>query len=401
MLNPSLEFSNTEISLSQAQRVVIKLGSQIVVEDNGQLAYERLQGIVRQCIALRQQGKEVILVSSGAVGLGRQRLNLMGALSLNEKQACAAVGQSLLMEAYQSLFAPQRIIPAQVLLTALDFSNRHHYLTLRQTLETLLKLGSVPIINENDVTSVVELQEHGTRGFSDNDKLSALVAGKLDADLLVILTNVEGIYTDNPVTNPEAIKLSIVQSWQDLQGIGTSGRSSLGRGGMATKLEAAKVASSSGLLTYIASGLQSNPLQPLLSDSEMTGTLILPQMHWSGRKRWIASASGYHGVVVVNEGAVLALQFAGASLLPVGIVAVEGEFSARQVLSIQNEYGQEIGRGLSAYDSATLRKIKGLRKEDIIVLRDATMTREEAIHRDDLVIFEPSSSEPILDEEVL
>jgi len=383
---------NSQIVLNQAQRVVVKLGSQIVVEEKGQLAFERLQGIVRQCIALRQQGKEVIIVSSGAVGLGRQRLNLAGALSLNEKQACAAVGQSLLMEAYQSLFAPQKIVPAQVLLTALDFSNRQHYLTLRQTLETLLKLGSVPIINENDVTSVVELQEHGTRGFSDNDKLSAIVAGKLDADLLVILTNVEGIYTDNPASNPDAVKISVIESWQEFQSIGTAGRSSLGRGGMATKLEAAKVASSSGLLTYIASGLQTNPLQPLLSaDAEITGTVVLPQMHLSGRKRWIASASGYYGVVVVNEGAVLALQFARASLLPVGIVAVEGEFSARQVLSIQNEYGQEIGRGLSAYDSTTLRTIKGLRKEDIIVLRDASMTREEAIHRDDLVIFEPSN----------
>jgi glutamate 5-kinase len=390
-----LDDAAAQAPLSDARRVVIKLGTQIVVEENGQLAQDRLHAIISQCITLHKAGKEVILVSSGAVGLGRQRLNLSGPLSLNEKQACAAVGQSLLMEAYRSLFAPEGIVAAQVLLTAMDFVNRKHYLTLRQTLETLLKLGAVPIINENDVTSTVELQEHGTRGFSDNDKLSALVAGKLDADLLVILTNVAGIYTENPAHNPLAKKIPLIQSWQDLQGIGTSGQSLLGRGGMASKLEAAKVASLSGLPTYIASGLQPEPLAPLLSfDATLTGTLVLPQAHLSGRKRWIGSASGYHGILVINDGAVQALQRQGASLLPVGIVAVEGDFSARQVLSIQNELGEEIGRGLSGYDAATMRTVQGLRGQDIAVFRSAHISREEAIHRDDLVLFDHPSPRP-------
>jgi glutamate 5-kinase len=378
--------------LHHAQRVVIKLGTQVAVEENGQLAKARVQAIVAQCVALHRSGKEVILVSSGAVGLGRQQLGLSGLLSLNEKQACAAVGQSLLMEAYRSLLAPQGIVAAQVLLTAMDFANRKHYLTLRRTLETLLKLRTIPIINENDVTSTVELQEAGTRGFSDNDKLSALVAGKLDADLLVILTNVAGLYTDNPARNPLAEKISLIQSWQQLQGIGTTGQSLLGRGGMTSKLEAAKVASQSGLPTYIASGFQAEPLAPLLSeDAELTGTLVLPQAHLSGRKRWIGSASGYHGVLVVNDGAVQALRHHGASLLPVGIVSVEGDFTAHQVLSIQNEHGEEVGRGLSGYDSQTMRRVQGLRGENTIeALRHADTSQEEAIHRDDLVIFAES-----------
>lgn len=369
---------SVSFSLTTAKRIVIKLGTQIVVDASGHLALERLRALAEQCVALHRAGKELILVSSGAVGLGRNRLRRDGSLTLTEKQACAAVGQSLLMDAYRDLFEPTGLVTAQVLLTALDFADRKHYLNLRQTLETLLKLGSIPIINENDVTSTMELREGSyTKGFGDNDKLSALVAGKLEADLLVILTNVDGIYTDNPETNPDAEKITLISAFQDLQRIQTAGQSTLGRGGMASKLEAGRLAAISGLHTYIASGLQPEPLAPLLHrEKPPTGTIIRPQTALPDRKRWIGAASGYHGVLIVNDGASRALVHQGASLLPVGVAAVQGDFSAQQVVSIQDERGREIGRGLSGFSSDELRRIQGVRGE------------AEAIHRDNLVIFE-------------
>lgn len=395
-------------SLFAARRIVIKLGTQIVVEPDGQLAVSRLRALMAQCAALHSDGKEVIIVSSGAVGLGRNRLKQQGTLTLSEKQACAAVGQSLLMDTYRQLLEPAGLVCAQVLLTALDFADRKHYLNLRQTLETLLKWGGIPIINENDVTSTMELQEEGyTKGFGDNDKLSALVAGKLDADLLVILTNVDGIYTENPANNPNAEKISLIGAFQDLQRIETAGRSMLGRGGMTSKLEAARIAAISGLHTYIASGLHDEALAPLLREgAEASGTIILPQASLRGRKRWIGAASGYHGVLIVNEGARQALIRQGASLLPVGIIAVQGDFAAQQVISIQDEQGREIGRGLSGFSSETLRRLQGVQGKhirDVLALLQGEDSadgpiRDEAIHRDDLVIFEEAlfSSENLL-----
>ena len=384
--------------LLTAKRIVIKLGTQIVVEPDGQLALERLRTLMSQCAELHRRGKELIIVSSGAVGLGRNRLKQQGSLSLSEKQACAAVGQSLLMDTYRQLLEPAGLVSAQVLLTALDFADRKHYLNLQQTLETLLKWGSIPIINENDVTSTMELQEEGyTKGFGDNDKLSALVAGKLDADLLVILTNVDGIYTETPATNPNAEKIPVISAFQDLQKIQTAGRSTLGRGGMTSKLEAARIAAISGLHTYIASGLQTEALAPLLrKDAIASGTIILPQASLAGRKRWIGAASGYHGALIINEGARQALIRQGASLLPVGIIGVQGDFSAQQVISIQDEQGREIGRGLSSFSSEMLRRLQGVQGKDIRTLLTTwqreigsdSPLRDEAIHRDDLVIFE-------------
>lgn len=379
-----------------ARRIVVKLGTQVVIElagnATGRFASERLANLTRQCAELVASGKEVLLVSSGAVGLGRQALQLQGTLSLNEKQACAAVGQNLLMDAYRELFGQSGLITAQVLLTAMDFADRKHYLNLRQTLETLLKLKVIPIINENDTTSTMELQEERyTKGFGDNDVLSALVASKLDADLLVILTNVDGIYTDNPFSNPDAQKVPVIENFQDLQKIDSSGQSLLGRGGMSSKLEAARMAAISGVHTYITSGVNPDPLLPLLQDtSPPTGTLVLPQASLSGKKRWIGMASGYYGIVVVNDGARKALVEKQASLLPIGVVAVQGEFAAQQVVSIQDERGAEIGRGLTHFSSDEIERIKGVHGEDIArqLGLNGPAERHEIIHRDNLVIFE-------------
>lgn len=387
---------NPNQSLRHAKRIVIKLGTQVVIElaggGDGQFASERLAGLTRQCAELVAQDKEVILVSSGAVGLGRQALKLTGPLSLNEKQACAAVGQNLLMDAYRELFQQSGLITAQVLLTATDFADRKHYLNLRQTLEALLKFRAIPIINENDTTSTMELQEESyTKGFGDNDMLSALVASKLDADLLVILTNVDGIYTDNPFTNPDARQVSLIENFQDLQKIDASGQSLLGRGGMSSKLEAARMASLSGVHTLITSGLRPQPLSALLdAEEEPTGTIVLPQATLSGKKRWIGMASGYHGAIVVNAGARKALVEQHASLLAIGITGVLGEFFAQQVISIQDESGAEIGRGVTHFSSEEIERIKGLRSEQIAdrLGLDPHERAEEIVHRDNLVVFE-------------
>jgi glutamate 5-kinase len=386
--------SITPQNLQNARRIVIKLGTQVVIETDGPLAgalaWERLTGLARQCAQLAKTGHEIILVSSGAVGLGRQKLKLSGQLSLTEKQACAAVGQNLLMDAWQGLFSHYELLTAQVLLTAMDFADRRHYLNLQQTLETLLKLGVIPIINENDSVSTMELQDEGyTKGFGDNDKLSALVASKLEADLLVILTNVDGIYTDNPSINPEATRIDRIESFSDLQAIQTAGQSGMGRGGMGTKLEAAKLAAISGIHTWISSGLKEHPLDILLKPHvEPAGTLVYPQSAISGKKRWIG-ASGYHGVIIVNEGARQALVEKQASLLPIGIVDTEGDFTAQQVVSIQDERRMEIGRGISHFSSGEVQRIKGLKSEKIAqVLNGKTNDREEVIHRSNLVIFQ-------------
>lgn len=385
--------------LLAAKRIVIKLGTQVVI-DEGALAAERLAGLVGQCAELIRAGKEIILVSSGAVGLGRRTLAASlekgRPLTLTEKQACAAVGQNLLMDAYRELFGKSGIVTAQVLLTAMDFAERKHYLNLRQTLETLLRLKAIPIINENDTVSTMELQDEGyTKGFGDNDKLSALVAGKLGADLLVILTNVDGIYTENPETNPRATRIARIERFGELHDIQVAGQSAMGRGGMASKLEAARIASISGVYTFIVSGLRPDPLIPLLSDTtEPAGTLVLPQAAMRGKKRWIGMASGYHGVVVVNDGARKALVENRASLLPIGVVNVEGEFTAQQVVSIQDENGVEVGRGITRFSATDLHKIKGVRSEKIAAIlglngNGAEKTeKEEVIHRDNLVIFE-------------
>lgn len=382
--------------LLNAKRIVIKLGTQVVIElasgSEGQFASERLAGLTRQCAELTAQGKEILLVSSGAVGLGRQVLRLSGPLSLNEKQVCAAVGQSLLMNAYRELFAQSGLITAQVLLTATDFADRKHYLNLRQTLESLLKLRVIPIINENDTTSTMELQEESyTKGFGDNDMLSALVASKLDADLLVILTNVDGIYTDNPFTNPNAKRVSLIENFQDLQKIDASGQSLLGRGGMSSKLEAARIAALSGVHTLITSGIRPQPLATLLTASdEPSGTLVLPQATLNGKKRWIGMASGYHGAIIVNAGAKKAMVEKHASLLAIGVTGVVGEFYAQQVVSIQDEAGVEIGRGLTHFSSEEIERVKGLKSEQIAnrLGLNADERAEEIVHRDNLVVFE-------------
>ena len=385
---------------SNVKRIVLKLGTQVMMEPDGGLAFQRLTDIVRQCAELMEQGKEVLLVSSGSVGLGSQLLQPkhtpIGTIHLADKQACAAVGQNLLMDAYSGMFKRHGIIIGQVLVTASDLASRRRYLNLKQTFEKLLEFRVIPIINENDTVSTMELEESQQgQGFGDNDKLSALVASKLDADLLMILTNVDGIYTDNPLENPNATMLHSIDHWGQYEDIRANGQSAQGRGGMSTKLEAARIAAISGIDTVITSGFRPNAVMDALESTEEQpiGTLIRGNRNMSEKKRWIGIASGFSGVVVVNEGAKRALLKNRASLLAVGITEVKGEFLNGQVISIHDEDGNSIGRGISNFSESDLIKIIGHPSHEVPqVLHQEPIRADDStegivVHRQNMVIF--------------
>jgi glutamate 5-kinase len=368
--------------LEQARRVVIKLGTYVLTSPEGGLASSRLEDLVAQCAWLANEaGKKVILVSSGAVGLGKGALEMDRLVSLADKQACAAVGQSLLMNEYQRQFSRHGMTTGQLLVTADDFADRRRYLSLRDTFERLLALDVVPIVNENDSVSTFELKEdERTHSFGDNDLLSALVASKLEADVLLILTNVEGVFDSNPDKNPDARLIDRLDDFEQLRRLNLKGQSAYGRGGVTSKVEAARLASYGGVNTIVASGLK--PAAIL----ECTGTLVPSRVRLSERKRWIGLSSGFGGVIEVNPGAADALTQQNASLLPSGIVAVRGSFSANEVVSIETEQGREIGRGIVGFSSEDVARIQGCHTRDIAE-RLGEGGPEEVIHRDHLVIF--------------
>lgn len=365
-------------------KVVIKLGTQIVIdESSGAAAVSRLEQIAQGVIKLRADGLAVVLVSSGAVGLGRKALGMAGALSLQEKQACAAVGQSLLMNTYRDLFAAHSSNTAQLLLTADDFSVRERYLNLQSTLETLLNLQVLPIINENDAVSVAGIRENVQKSFDDNDRLSALVAGKLGGEKLIILTNVAGLFTDNPTTNPAAKLIPLIDDLAELKDVKVHGVSLQGRGGMESKLEAARIAGMCGVTTIISSGMIDDPIGAAQSGA---GTKIQPSRKFSGKKKWIGLACGFAGVVTVNAGTRQSLVERKASLLPIGIEKVQGDFTAKDIVSIHDHEGREIGRGIVEVGADTLRKIMGHHTSKAKAI-DGAVERDEVIHRDNMVIF--------------
>lgn len=374
-------------------RIVVKLGTQVVVDQGSGLpALERLGAIINDIAKLKKNGHEVILVSSGAVGMGRQALNLTGPLELPQKQACAAVGQSRLMALYDQLCKTVGVTIAQVLVTSQDFTNRTAYLNLKNSCEELLSLGILPIFNENDVVSTAGIRDIGVKSekksFDDNDKLSALVAGKLSANELVILTNVDGVYTENPESNPNAERIAHIETLQHLASVSCAGTSSLGRGGMASKLEASKIAALCGVTTIIASAMRPSPVSAALGGE--CGTRItmngMAAQSLTGRERWFGLSSGFCGVVTIDLKARHSLEKGTSSLLPVGVVHVEGEFSVGDVISIVDINGQEVGRGLSGQNSSSLRKIAGLRTPQARELLGAD-EKDEVVHRDNLVIF--------------
>lgn len=375
------------------QRIVVKLGTGQIVNEKFQLQSVRLKKIVDQIAKLNKSGTQVVLVSSGAIGLakGLQRANkkvsgvAQNNLTLEQKQACAAIGQPQLMSHYIRLFSAHKVQVAQVLLTTNDLSHRESYLNLRRTLDELLRMGVVPIINENDCVSTQELIENQEKIFGDNDVLSALVASKIEADQLVILTDVAGVFDKNPKLHRDAKVISVLTNIKDIVPLDTAGKSQLGRGGMETKLKAVKIASVCGIKSVIASGQEPQVLIKVAQGKDFNGTSILPQGGLPNQKKWLGFSKTVTGVVVVNAGAQEALEGKRASLLPVGVVQVHGEFKSGDLISVQNENQFEIARGLSKYASADLKRVLGLHKNEIKNINASWS--EELIHRDYLVVF--------------
>jgi glutamate 5-kinase len=353
--------------LKTAVRLVVKLGTGVLTDSRKQPDPAQLEQIVAQLVALRKSGKEVVLVTSGAVGAGMGALGLeKRPTELAELQACAAVGQSRLMTAYADLFARHGLHVAQVLLTHDDLEHHERHLNARNTLVTLLGRGVVPIINENDAVSFTEIK------FGDNDKLSALVASLLPADLLVILTTVDGVIENFGRANPKTISV-IGKIDPALEKLARGTDSDTAVGGMKSKIAAAKIVVRSGIPLVIASGKKKNVLAKILG-GEDEGTLFVAEpKRLQGRKRWIAFFHHPQGALFVDDGAKRALREKGKSLLPPGVARCEGEFAAGDVVRICDLDGTEFARGIARFDSAAVRARQ--------------LPKAELVHRDDLVIL--------------
>ncbi|WP_428061875.1 glutamate 5-kinase [Candidatus Avelusimicrobium fimicolum] len=376
--------------IKKAKRIVFKFGTNSLSTDNGDLALSRLYSFMEDIAALRAQGKEVMIVTSGAVGVGKRRLGLTSAPDVvSLKQACAAVGQISLMKLYEDGFKQLGVVAAQVLLTEDDFSHRSRYLSLRDTLNRLLELGCIPVINQNDTVSTNELRGYKEKGvnvcFSDNDKLSALVASGMDADLLCVMSDVDGLYNGDPRKDKNAKLIDVVKGvTPEIEALGFCA-SSRGRGGMKTKLEAAKVVTRSGAAMIIAYGKKPGAVSAVFGP-DFKGTLFLPVEDLPGKKLWLAYATNVAGGLTVNDGAKKAMCEKGSSLLPAGITAVAGEFEAGDSISILDEAGQEFARGLVNYSSKECRKIAGRRSEEI-AKKIGYKNYDEAVHRDNIVLL--------------
>jgi len=369
--------------------VVIKVGTNVLARDSGGMALGRIHTIIDEIVDLVRAGYRAILVTSGAVSMGMHGLRRDERPPLlKEKQAYAAVGQIRLMSVYQQAFASAGIPVGQLLLTEDDFTQRERYLNLRNTINELLELGVIPIVNENDPVSTVEIEESAPRGasgvFGDNDKLSALVASKLGADLLLILTDVDGLYANGPPRPgeerpPLRVVPEINVAIQSMAGTGGA----RGRGGMATKLEAIKVAVQSGSLAVVANGRRGGTIRDVLAGSDV-GTLFLPQRRLHSKKRWIAFASTTAGSVTANAGAVEAISHRNKSLLFAGVTAINAPFRKGDVIAIVGENGAEVARGIANMDSSEAQPLLGKRSEEIVEISGRNYV--ELVHRDNLVV---------------
>ena len=368
--------------IREARRVVVKLGSNLFFNDAGAIALGRIFSFIEDITAARLAGRQMIVVSSGAVALGADALKMKSATaSLAQKQALAAVGQSRLMNLYEQGFAKYGLTAAQVLLTEEDFASRKRYLNLRHTLTTLLDMGVIPVINENDTVSTSELEiTDRSRSFGDNDKLSALVMSKLEAMLLVLLSDVDGLFTDNPRENPQAEFIPQVDDLTaEIEAL-AGRKSGRGRGGMETKLQAARIAMNSGGMALIANGMKPHILHRVLGGEE-EGTLFVGKSgSLSEKRRWIAFASSVSGRIHINEGALHAITKKNASLLYAGVTRIENEFENGDVVSIVGPNGEEVARGIVNYSSNDASKLVGRHSDDIARLAssknyDAFITR--------------------------
>lgn len=367
-----------------AQTIVVKIGtSSLTQPDTGYLALATISQVVDTLSRLRRQGHQVILVSSGAVGVGCMRLGLTERpRTISMKQAVAAVGQGRLMRVYDDLFTALQQPIAQVLLTRSDLVQRSRYVNAYRTFRQLLKLGVIPIVNENDTLAVEELK------FGDNDTLSALVASLIEADWLFLLTDVDRLYSADPRYNPAAEPILLVNQIEDLAAlnveVGDRG-SSWGTGGMVTKISAARIATAAGVRTVITEGRSPQNIEKILQ-GESIGTLFEPQLQpFNARQRWIAHGLIPAGKLYLDQGAVTAIRQAGRSLLAAGITEVEGEFQSQDAVQLCDTVGQEIARGIVNYSSTELQKIRGCHSDQIPKILGYEGA-ETVVHRDNLVL---------------
>ncbi len=363
-----------------AKRIVVKIGSALLTDRvTGQLNNNWLASLIADVATLVSQGKQVVLVSSGAIALGRRIMELpKGALELEQSQAAAAVGQISLAHAYQEQFSRHGLSAAQVLLTLGDTEQRRRYLNARRTIETLLKYGAIPVVNENDTVATSEIR------YGDNDRLSARVASMISADCLVLLSDVDGLYSAPPATDPTATRLDEVREiTRSIEAMAGDAGTELSKGGMITKIEAAKIARAAGTHMVITLGSRLNPLQALAGAAPATW-FIAPTDPVAARKRWISGQLEPRGTIIIDDGAAQALS-RGKSLLPAGVRNIDGLFGRGDVVKVLNLTGDELARGLIAYGHEDAKLIIGKKSSETAALLGYP-GRTELIHRDDLVL---------------
>ncbi len=371
------------LSIQGSQRLVIKIGSALLADDDGNLQTEWIDALAADAAELQRAGTEILIVSSGAIAVGRRILGLARgprnrALRLEESQAAAATGQVRLAHAWQGALARYGVLVAQILLTIEDTENRRRYLNARSTIATLLKLGVIPVINENDTVATEEIR------FGDNDRLAARVAQMVSADTCVILSDIDGLYTADPAHDTGATHIAEVHAiTPEIEAMAGATSNEDGSGGMVTKIEAARIALQAGCRLAIGDGRIGRPLKAFAAGA--TCTWFVPQGEpQTARKRWIAASLNPNGTIVVDAGAAKALA-AGKSLLPAGMIRVEGTFERGDPVIVRDDSGLEVARGLSAYSSGDAGRISGLKSSETEAVL-GYRGREELIHRDDLVL---------------
>ena len=370
-----------EIFLS-GNRIVIKIGTNLLADRAKGINVDRIDAIGKSVSALQSQGKQVAIVTSGAIGAGMLLLGMKERpRAIPEKQAAAAIGQPILMEAYENAFRKYHSTIAQILLTKDDFASRVRYNNTKNTFSALFDKGVVPIVNENDTVAVEEIK------LGDNDNLSSLVANLIGADLLIILSDVDGLYSDDPSKNPNAELIPVVEKFtQQIEKLAKKNRNELSTGGMLTKIRAAKQCVSAGIAVVIANGRKPNVLEEIFSGNS-SGTLFLPsQSKINVRKKWIGYVSDSKGIVVIDNGAKIALLTRQTSLLPSGVLEVRGKFNADDTISVLDTDGSEIARGVAGFTSSDLDKIKGKKTSEIQKILNRK-SGDEVIHRNNLVLI--------------
>lgn len=373
--------------LDQFKRIVVKVGSSLLVDRaQGKVKRDWLHALADDLATLHRRGADVLVVSSGAVALGRSVLGLpSGALKLEDSQASAAVGQIALARIWAEALAERKMVAGQILVTLGDTEERRRYLNARETLERLLAMRAVPVINENDTVATSEIR------YGDNDRLAARVATMASADLLILLSDIEGLYDAPPANHPDAKLIPVVARINgEIESMAGGAASELSRGGMTTKIEAGKIATSGGAHMVIADGRKLNPVARIGSGAPCTWFLT-PSTPVTARKKWIAGSLVPRGVVLIDDGAARAI-IGGASLLPAGVKNVEGDFSRGDCVLIRNAEGGEIGRGLVGFDAPRAARIMGLHSREIAKILGVE-GRMEMIHRDDMALAGDFSAE--------